>query len=56
MNMRIWQNGDSDKDSSKQGPSILIPLCTPGAPRNTTTLNLDHGARIEEVEDVDAGK
>ena len=56
MNMRIWQNGDGDKDSSKQGPSILIPLCTPGAPRNMATLNLDHGARIEEVEDVDAGK
>ena len=56
MNMRIWQNGDSDKDSSKQGPSILIPLCIPGTPRNTATLNLDHGARIEEVEDVDAGK
>ena len=56
MNMRIWQNGDGDKDSSKQKPPILIPFCTPGAPRNTATLNLDHGARIEEVEDVDVGK
>ena len=57
MNMRIWQDGDGDKfDCCKQGPSILIPLCTPGAPRNTATLNLDQGPRIEEVEDVDAGK
>ena len=57
MNMRIWQNGDGDKfDCCNQGPSILIPLCTPGAPRNTATLNLDQRSRIEEVEDVDAGK
>jgi len=55
--MRIWQDGDGDKfDCSKQGPSILIPLCTPGTPRNTATLNLDHGPRIEEVEDIDTGK
>ena len=57
MNMRIWQDGDGDKtDGSQQGPSILIPLCTPGAPRNTATLNLEHRARIEEVDDIDAGK
>ena len=57
MNMRVWQDGDGDKfDCCNQGSSILIPLCTPGAPRNTATLNLDHGTRIEEVEDVDAGK
>ena len=57
MNMRIWQEGDGDKtDGSPQGPSVLIPLCTPGAPRNAATLNLDHRARIEEVDDVDAGK
>ena len=57
MNMRIWQEGDGDKtDSSQQGPSILIPLCTPGAPRNAATLNLTQGPRIEEVLDVDAGK
>jgi len=37
-------------------PSILIPLCTPGAPRNAATLNLDHCTRIEEVNDIDAGK
>ena len=57
MNMRIWQNGDGDKfDCCNQGPSILIPLCTPGAPRNTATLNMEQRSRIEEVEDVDAGK
>lgn len=57
MNMRIWQDGDGDKtDGSPQGPSVLIPLCTPGAPRNAATLNLDHRPRIEEVDDVDAGK
>ena len=57
MNMRIWQNGDGDKfDCCNQGPSILIPLCTPGAPRNAATLNLDPRSRIEEVEDIDAGK
>jgi len=57
MNMRIWQDGDGDKfDYCKQGPSILIPLCTPGAPCNTATLNLDQGPRIEEVEDIDAEK
>ena len=57
MNMRIWQDGDGDKtDGSQQGPSILIPLCTPGAPRNTATLNLDHRTRIEEIEDDDSGK
>ena len=57
MNMRIWQDGDGDKfDCCKQGPSILVPLCTPNAPHNTATLNLDHGPRIEGVEDIDAGK
>lgn len=57
MNMRIWQDGDGDKtDGSHQGPSILIPLCTPGAPRNANTLNLDHRTRIEEVADIDAEK
>ena len=57
MNMRIWQDGDGGKyDCCNQGPSILIPLCTPGAPCNTATLNLKHRLRIEEVEDVDAGK
>ena len=55
--MHIWQDGDGDKiDGSQQGPSILIPLCTPGAPRNAATLNLDHQTKIEEVDDVDAGK
>jgi len=57
MNMRIWQDGDGDKfDCCKQGSSILIPLCTPGAPCNTATLNLDQGPRIKEVEDIDVGK
>jgi len=57
MNMRIWQDGDGDKfNCCKQGPSILIPLCTPGAPCNTATLNLDQGPRIEEVEDINMGK
>jgi len=57
MNMRIWQDGDGDKfDCCKQGPSVLIPLCTPGTPHNTATLNLDQGPRIEEVEDIDAEK
>lgn len=57
MNMRIWQDGDSNKhDCCNQGPSILIPLCTPSAPHNTATLNLDHGPRIEEVEDIDTEK
>ena len=57
MNMQIWQEGDGDKtDCSIQGPSIVIPLCTPGAPRNTATLNLDCRTRIEEVPDVDSGK
>ena len=57
MNMQIWQDGDGDKtDGSQQGPSILIPLCTPGAPRNSATLNLDHRTRVEEVDDVDVGK
>ena len=57
MNMRIWQEGDGDKFSCShhQSSSILIPLCTPNAPRNTSTLNMDT-PRIEEVEDVDAGK
>ena len=57
MNMQIWQNRDGDKfDCCNQGPSILIPLCTPGAPRNTATLNMEQRSRIEEVEDVDVGK
>jgi len=55
--MCIWQDGDGDKtDGSQQGPSILIPLCTPSAPRNANTLNLDHQTRIEEVTDEDVGK
>ena len=32
MNMRVWQEGNSDKHGCHQGPSILIPLCTPNAP------------------------
>ena len=32
MNMRVWQEGDGDKHGCLQGPSILIPLCTPNAP------------------------
>jgi len=57
MNMRIWQDGDGDKsDGASQGPSILIPLCTPNAPRNTSTLNVDKYPRIEEIVDVDSGK
>ena len=57
MNMRIWQDGDGDKtDRSQQGPSILIPLCILGTPRNTATLNLNHCTKIEEVDDVDMGK
>jgi len=57
MNMRIWQDGDGDTlEGRSRSPSILIPLCTPNAPRNTSTLNLDHGPKIEEVEDDDAGK
>ena len=57
MNMRVWQDGDGDKfDSSRQGPSILIPLCTPNAPRNTSTLNMESNPRIEEVVDEDSGK
>ena len=56
MNMRVWQDGDGDKHGCHQGPSILIPLCTPNAPRNTTTLNMDKHPRIEEVVDVDAEK
>ena len=55
--MQIWQNRDGDKfDCCNQGLSILIPLCTPGAPRNTATLNMEQRSRIEEVEDVDMGK
>jgi hypothetical protein len=57
MNMRIWQDGDGDTlEGCSRSPSILIPLCTPGAPRNAATLNLDHCTRIEEVNDIDAGK
>ena len=56
MNMRIWQDGDGDKHGSVQGPSILIPLCTPNAPRNTSTLNMEKQPRIEEVADEDLGK
>jgi len=57
MNMSIWQDGDGDKfNCCKQGPSILIPLCTPGSPRNTATLNLDQRTRIEEVEDINMEK
>lgn len=57
MSMRIWQDGDGDKpEGMRQGPSIVVPLCTPGAPRNTATLNLDCRTRIEEVPDVDSGK
>ncbi|KIJ94131.1 hypothetical protein K443DRAFT_31317, partial [Laccaria amethystina LaAM-08-1] len=57
MNMRIWQDGDGDTlEGCSRSPSILIPLCTPGAPRNAATLNLDHHTRIEEVNDIDAGK
>jgi len=57
MSMRIWQDGDGDTlEGCSCSPSILIPLCTPNAPRNTSSLNLDHGTRVEEVEDVDAGK
>ena len=56
MNMRVWQEGDGDKHGCQQGPSILIPLCTPNAPRNTSTLNMDRHPRIEEVEDEDSGK
>ena len=56
MNMRIWQDGDGDKHSCHQGPSILIPLCTPNAPRNTSSLNMGGHPRIEEVIDEDSGK
>jgi len=55
--MCIWQDGDGNKtDGSRQGPSILIPLCTPSAPRNTAMLNLDHHTKIEDVDDADVGK
>jgi len=37
-------------------PSILIPLCTPGALHNIATLNLDHHTGIEEVNNIDVGK
>jgi len=56
MNMRVWQDGDGDKFDCRQGPSILIPLCMPNAPRNTSTLNMDKQPRIEEVADQDLGK
>jgi len=57
MSMRIWQDGDGDTlEGCSRSPSILIPLCTLNAPRNTSSLNLDHGTRVEEVEDVDVGK
>ena len=57
MNMQIWQEGDGGKFSCShhQSSSILIPLCMPNTPHNTSTLNMDT-PRIEEVEDVDAGK
>jgi len=55
--MRIWQDSDRDKPScAPQGPSIVIPLCTPGAPQNAATLNLDCRTRVEEIPDVDSGK
>ena len=57
MNMQVWQDGDGDKfDCSHQGPSILIPLCTPNAPHNMSTLNMENNPRIEEVVDEDSGK
>ena len=56
MNMRVWQEGDGDKHGCHQGPSILIPLCTPNTPRNTSTLNMDRHPRIEEIIDEDSGK
>jgi len=57
MSMWIWQDGDGDTlEGCSRSPSILIPLCTLNAPRNTSSLNLDHGTRVEEVEDVDMGK
>jgi len=55
--MCIWQDGDRDKPNCvPQGPSIVIPLCTPGAPWNTATLNLDCQMQVEEILDVDSGK
>jgi len=55
--MCIWQDGDGDKPScAPQGPSIVIPLCTPGAPRNAVMLNLDCRMWVEEIPDVDSGK
>ena len=56
MNMWIWQDGDGDKHSALQGPSILIPLCTPNDPQNMTMLNMEKQSRIEEVVDEDSGK
>ena len=56
MNMRIWQEGDGDKHGCHQSPSILIPLCTPNAPRNTSSLNMGNHPRIEEIVDEDSGK
>jgi len=54
--MQVWQDGDRDKfNCTHQGPSILIPLCMLNAQNNTSTLHMDR-PRIEEVEDVDAGK
>ena len=55
--MHVWQDGGGDKTGGlAHGPSILIPLCTPGAPRNTATLNLDCRTCIEEVPDDDSEK
>ena len=57
MNMQVWQDGDGDKfNSSRQGPSILIPLCMPNAPHNMLMLNMESNLRIEEVVDEDLGK
>jgi len=56
MNMRVWQDGDGDKFDCHQSPSVLIPLCTPNVPRNTSTLNMDKQPRIEEVANEDSGK
>ena len=56
MNMRIWQDGDSDKLDCRQSASILIPLCMPNAPHNMSMLNMEKQLRIEELVDEDSGK
>jgi len=56
MNMQIWQDGDGDKLCCHQGASILIPLCMPNAPHNTSSLNMGSHPRIKEVVDEDSGK